>query len=260
MYLILRLDNLASRCHPHPRDLHPSHLGGSSSHVTRTRGPRQGDSIPPPGYYHLVTIVPSEDTKGPTSCPPPSSHPPVCGQRRTSTPLTTHNNWRRQVNSKCSIKSRGSFISASQILQGRCHLALNVIWKNIYVIAKNIKKFVDFCAGTTIFNCTRLVGFAVDWWHLSDVQQLPSPGAALVSWCAFWVPSVPCCNCLVSQLSSSDSHRAWQQIRLEDSPVEPSSPPPPPSPAWSGRGTWRRWHCCHRKSNEESCGAGRVPP
>ena len=126
-YLILRLDNLASRCHPHPRDLHPSHLGGSSSHVTRTRGPRQGDSIPPPGYYHLVTIVPSEDTKGPTSCPPPSSHPPACGQRRTSTPLTTHNNWRRQVNSKCSIKSRGSFISASQILQGRCHLALNVI-------------------------------------------------------------------------------------------------------------------------------------
>ena len=128
-YLILRLDNLASRCHPHPRDLHPSHLGGSSSHVTRTRGPRQGDSIPPPGYYHLVTIVPSEDTKGPTSCPPPSSHPPACGRRRTSTPLTTHNNWRRQVNSKCSIMSRGSFISASQILQvqGRCHLALNVI-------------------------------------------------------------------------------------------------------------------------------------
>ena len=126
-YLILRLDNLASRCHPHPRDLHPSHLGGSSSHVTRTRGPRQGDSIPPPGDHHLVTIVPSEVIKGPTSCPPPSSHPPVCGQRRTSTPLTTHNNWRRQVNSKCSIKSRGSFISASQILQGRCHLALNVI-------------------------------------------------------------------------------------------------------------------------------------
>ena len=29
-----------------------------------------------------------------------------------------------------------------------------------------------------------------------------SPGAALVPWCAFWVPSGPCCNCLVSQLFS----------------------------------------------------------
>ena len=27
-YLILRLDNLASRCHPHPRNLDASHLGG----------------------------------------------------------------------------------------------------------------------------------------------------------------------------------------------------------------------------------------
>ena len=36
-YLILRLDNLASRCHPHPRDLHPSHLEGDGDEPARQR-------------------------------------------------------------------------------------------------------------------------------------------------------------------------------------------------------------------------------
>ena len=36
-YLILRLDNLASRCHPHARDLPPSHLGGEGADPAHQR-------------------------------------------------------------------------------------------------------------------------------------------------------------------------------------------------------------------------------
>jgi len=36
-YLILRLDNLASRCHPHPRDLRPTHRGGEGDEPVHQR-------------------------------------------------------------------------------------------------------------------------------------------------------------------------------------------------------------------------------
>ena len=42
-YLILRLDNLASRCHPHPRDLRPSRLGGEGDEPVNQRCQRSDE-------------------------------------------------------------------------------------------------------------------------------------------------------------------------------------------------------------------------
>ena len=69
-------------------------------------------------------------------------------------------------------------------------LALHYICNNIIVLS--IKKNIEFCAGAA----ARLEEFAVFWWHLSGVQQLPSPLS--VSPLALpWFPGTFCGSLLV---------------------------------------------------------------